>query len=158
MLAQSHLSQKPFRSSGEEEEARVRATHADRALELQIRLMPLKHSTPAVISPLAKSLGTIIAALSVTCGRRRLTKLGRGELSWKPSLRFYRQDDSLERAAQSWRALLLAARLGAPPRSVLPGSKNKILSRAPAAAACRWRAQTHCTDKKTVKQPQNSSS
>lgn len=158
MLAHSHLSQKPFRSSGGEEEARVRAMHADRALELQIRLMPLKRSTPAVVSPLAKSLGTIIAALSVTCGRRRLAKLGRGELSWKPSLRFYRQDDSLERAAQSWRALLLAARLAAPPRPVLPGSKNKTLSRAPAAAACRWRAQTHCTDKKTVKQPQNSSS
>lgn len=158
MLAQSHLLQKPFGSSGGEEEARVRATHADRALELQIRLMPLKCSTPAVISPLAKSLGTIIAALSVTCGRHCLTKLGRGEISWKPSLRFYRQDDSLGRAAQSRRALLLAARLAAPPRSVLPGSKNKTLSRAPAAAACRWQAQMHRADKKTVKQPQNSSS
>lgn len=100
MLAQSHLLQKPFRSSGGEEEARVRATHADRALKLQIRLMPLKHSTPAVVSPLAKSLGTIIAALSVTCGRRCLTKLGRGELSWKPSLRFYRQDEPWKGSAE----------------------------------------------------------
>lgn len=147
VLTQSHLSQKPFGSTGGEEEAWTRATRAAGALELQIWRMPLKHSTPAITSPLAKSPRIIIIALSVTCGRCCLKKLGRGETGWKPSLRFYREDDSLGRAAQSLRSLLLADKLGAPPRCVLSSSKNKTISRAPAAAACRQQAQLRCTDK-----------